>query len=431
MSETAPAAPRDEATILHVDMDAFFLSVELRERPDLEGRPAAVAAPSGRSVVLSASYAARAYGVRSAMPLAHARALCPPLVVIPPRQQLYRAVSAEVMAVLADVTPVMEQLSVDEAFLDVAGARRRLGPPEHIGHLIRERVRSALGLPCTVGGSAVKFVAKTASTAAKPDGLLIVPPERTLDFLHPLPVGRLWGVGPKAAERLARRGVATIGDLARVDPARLEASFGAAGREWASLARGIDPRPVAPRPAARSIGADHTFDVDPVDVAGVDPEVLRLCHRVAARLRAEQVTAGAVTVRLKAPDGSVRSRTARLARPTATGHDLLGPARRLVRELHAERPHPVRLVGVRAERLGDAADQPPAQEALFGGPAWGTEDEAAEAGDWAGAEAALDAVARRFPTAAVRPASLLDRREARADARRDAPRPGTGGPDRE
>uniref|UniRef100_UPI0001C39735 DNA polymerase IV n=1 Tax=Micrococcus luteus TaxID=1270 RepID=UPI0001C39735 len=353
MSETAPAAPRDEATILHVDMDAFFLSVELREQPDLEGRPAAVAAPSGRSVVLSASYAARAYGVRSAMPLAHARALCPPLVVIPPRQQLYRAVSAEVMAVLADVTPVMEQLSVDEAFLDVAGARRRLGPPEHIGHLIRERVRSALGLPCTVGGSAVKFVAKTASTAAKPDGLLIVPPQRTLDFLHPLPVGRLWGVGPKAAERLARRGVATIGDLARVDPARLEASFGAAGREWASLARGIDPRPVAPRPAARSIGADHTFDVDPVDVVGVDPEVLRLCHRVAARLRAEQVTAGAVTVRLKAPDGSVRSRTARLARPTATGHDLLGPARRLVRELHAERPHPVRLVGVRAERLGD------------------------------------------------------------------------------
>ena len=369
MSETAPAAPREEATILHVDMDAFFLSVELRERPDLEGRPAAVAAPSGRSVVLSASYAARAYGIRSAMPLAHARALCPPLVVIPPRQQLYRAVSAEVMAVFADVTPVMEQLSVDEAFLDVAGARRRLGPPEHIGHLIRERVRSALGLPCTVGGSAVKFVAKTASTAAKPDGLLIVPPERTLDFLHPLPVGRLWGVGPKAAERLARRGVATIGDLARVDPARLEASFGAAGREWASLARGIDPRPVAPRPAARSIGADHTFDVDPVDVAGVDPEVLRLCHRVAARLR--------------------------------------------------------------AERLGGEADQPPAQEALFGGPAWGTEGEASEAGDWAGAEAALDAVARRFPTAAVRPASLLDRREARADARRDAPRPGPGGPDRE
>lgn len=225
--------------------------------------------------------------------------------------------------------------------------------------------------------------------------------------------------------------MATIGDLARVDPARLEASFGAAGREWASLARGIDPRPVAPRPAARSIGADHTFDVDPVDVAGVDPEVLRLCHRVAARLRAEQVTAGAVTVRLKAPDGSVRSRTARLARPTATGHDLLGPARRLVRELHAERPHPVRLVGVRAERLGDEADQPPAQEALFGGPAWGTEDEASEEGDWAGAEAALDAVARRFPTAAVRPASLLGRREARADARRDAPWPGTGGPDRE
>lgn len=424
MSDTAAAQARPEASILHVDMDAFFLSVELRERPDLTGRPAAVAAPSGRSVVLSASYEARAYGVRSAMPLAHARALCPPLVVVPPRQDVYRSVSADVMALLGQVTPVLEQLSVDEAFLDVAGARRRLGPPARIGGLIRRRVREELGLPCTVGAAGVKFVAKMASTAAKPDGLLVVPPERTLEFLHPLPVGRLWGVGPKAAEALRRRGMATIGDLAAADPEQLERAFGAAGRSWAQLSRGIDPRPVAPRPAARSIGADHTFDVDPLDVAGVDLEVLRLCHRVAARLRAEEVAAGAVTVRLKDPDGRVRSRTARLARPTTTAHGLLGPARRLVAELHAQRPHPVRLVGVRAERLTDADEPAPEQEALFGGPGFG-DDDAAEggAGDWAGAEAAADAVARRFPTAAVRPASLLRRGADQPDAGHEAPGP--------
>ena len=420
MSDPAVPETRPEASILHVDMDAFFLSVELRERPDLAGRPAAVAAPSGRSVVLSASYEARAYGVRSAMPLAHARALCPPLVVVPPRQEVYRAVSVDVMAVLGQVTPVLEQLSVDEAFLDVAGARRRLGPPERIGHLIRRRVREELGLPCTVGAAGVKFVAKMASTAAKPEGLLVVPPQRTLEFLHPLPVGRLWGVGPKAAEGLRRRGLATIGDLAHTDPARLESAFGAAGRAWAQLSRGIDPRPVAALPAARSVGADHTFDVDPTDVADVALEVLRLCHRVAGRLRGEEVAAGAVTVRLKDPHGRVRSRTARLPRPTTTAHGLLGPARQLVGELLAERPHPVRLVGVRAERLTTADEPAPEQEALFGGPEWDDVHAAAlQQGDWAGAEAAADAVARRFPSAAVRPASLLRRDASRPDARRD------------
>ena len=214
MSETAPAAPRDEATILHVDMDAFFLSVELRERPDLEGRPAAVAAPSGRSVVLSASYAARAYGVRSAMPLAHARALCPPLVVIPPRQQLYRAVSAEVMAVLADVTPVMEQLSVDEAFLDVAGAVRLMGAPATIAQRIRDTVADEQGITCSVGVASTKFVAKLASGLAKPDGLLVIPADEVVTFVQQLPVGALWGVGDKTEEALSRLGLRTVADIA-------------------------------------------------------------------------------------------------------------------------------------------------------------------------------------------------------------------------
>ncbi|MDY6055573.1 MAG: DNA polymerase IV [Micrococcus sp.] len=401
-----------------MDMDAFFLSVELRDRPDLAGRAAVVAHPSGRSVVLSASYEARAYGVRSAMPLVQARSLCPPLEVIPPRQGLYRQVSAAVMALFATVTPVLEQLSVDEAFLDVAGARRRLGPPEEVAHLVRARVRRELGLPCTVGGACVKFVAKMASTAAKPDGLLLVPPARTLEFLHPLPVGRLWGVGPQAARRLAVRGIGTVGELAATDPARLRAWFGAPGVAWHELAWGVDPRPVAPRAAAKSLGADHTFDVDPTDRRVLAREVLRLSHHVGGRLRAEGVRAGAVTVRLKAPDGSVRSRTARLPRPTAAGQDLVGPARALMTDLLDERPHPVRLVGVRAERL-DRASAAPEQGMLFGGP-----EDTPGAGEWTRAEEAADAVARRFPGAAVRPASLLPGRPPTTPAGR----PGTGLP---
>lgn len=412
---TAPSGPpapaRPEASILHVDMDAFFLSVELRERPELVGAPAAVAAPHGRSVVLSASYAARAYGVRSAMPLAHARALCPPLVVVPPRQHLYREVSAEVMALFDRVTAVREQLSVDEAFLDVAGARRRLGPPERIGRLVRERVRAELGLPCTVGAAGVKFVAKMASTAAKPDGLLVVPPERTLEFLHPRPVGHLWGVGPQAARRLRDRGVATIGDLAAVDPERLRGWFGAAGPQWHALAWGRDDRPVAPRAEAKSIGADHTFEVDPTDPAEVDREVLRLSLHVAARLRAAGVEAHAVTVRVKDPARQVRSRTGRLPRPSAAGRVLHEHAGPLVADLLRERPHPVRLVGVRAERLAAPGEGAEAQEALFATP--GEEDAgagpAAEAG-WSRAEEAADAVARRFPGLALRPATLLEPR---------------------
>ncbi|WP_248125030.1 DNA polymerase IV [Micrococcus lacusdianchii] len=414
-ASTPPSGPSEQAraaaSILHVDMDAFFLSVELRERPELIGAPAAVAAPHGRSVVLSASYAARAYGVRSAMPLAHARALCPPLVVVPPRQQLYREVSAEVMALFDRVTAVREQLSVDEAFLDVAGARRRLGPPERIGRLVRERVRAELGLPCTVGAAGVKFVAKMASTAAKPEGLLVVPPERTLEFLHPRPVDHLWGVGPQAARRLRDRGVATIGDLAAVDPTRLRGWFGAAGEQWHALAWGRDPRPVAPRADAKTIGADHTFDVDATDPADVDREVLRLSLHVAARLRATGVEARAVTVRVKDPAQRVRSRTGRLPRPSAAGHVLHEHAGPLVAALLRERPHPVRLVGVRAERLGAPGEGGEGQEALFESPGGGQggPNPAAEVG-WSRAEEAADAVARRFPGLDLRPATLLERR---------------------
>ncbi|MDO5635590.1 MAG: DNA polymerase IV, partial [Micrococcus sp.] len=353
-----------------------------------------------RSVVLSASYEARAHGVRSAMPIAHARHLCPQLVTVAPRHHLYREVSAQVMRVLATVTPVMEPLSIDEAFLDIRGARRLLGSPEQIAVDLRRRMAEELGLPCSVGGAGVKFVAKMASTAAKPNGSLIVPPQLTLDFLHPRPVEQLWGVGPRFAAQLRQRGIDTIGDLAAQDPAWLRERFGENGARVSALARGLDERPVAPRAAAHSIGADHTFDDDPTDPRDVERRLLQLCHQVARRLRAAGVDAQTVTVRVKAPDGTVRSRGLAPVAATHTAHQLFATASSALRSLLDERPHPVRLVGVRAERLldGDRA----VQSGLF------SLDEERADNQWADAESALDAVARRFPGARVSPATLLD-----------------------
>ncbi|XNZ01343.1 DNA polymerase IV [Micrococcus luteus] len=409
MQQPAPAHAGEDATVLHVDMDAFFLSVELRERPDLRGIPAAVAGRSLRSVILSASYEARAFGVRSAMPVGQALRQCPQLRLVEPRQSVYRSVSAEVMALLDRVTPVREQLSVDEAFLDVSGSRRRLGPPARIGAAIRERVRAELGLPCSVGAAPVKFVAKMASTAAKPDGLVIVPGERLLEFLHPRPIDHLWGVGPVLAQRLRTRGVETIGEAAALPVGRLQSWFGEAGARLEDLARGIDPRPVRQEEGHRSIGADHTFDDDPTDPDRIDRDVLRLCHHVAGRLRNEGVLAGGLTVRVKSPEGQVRSRSARLPDPTDSGHDLAGPARRAVRDLLAERRHPLRLVGVRAERLRD--EHAPQQQSLFDDVAGG------RAADWGAAERAADAVRRRFPGLGPTPASLLGEADPAADGR--------------
>lgn len=409
MQQPAPAHAGEDATVLHVDMDAFFLSVELRERPDLRGIPAAVAGRSLRSVILSASYEARAFGVRSAMPVGQALRQCPQLRLVEPRQSVYRSVSAEVMALLDRVTPVREQLSVDEAFLDVSGSRRRLGPPARIGAAIRERVRAELGLPCSVGAAPVKFVAKMASTAAKPDGLVIVPGERLLEFLHPRPIDHLWGVGPVLAQRLRTRGVETIGEAAALPVGRLQSWFGEAGARLEDLARGIDPRPVRQEEGHRSIGADHTFDDDPTDPDRIDRDVLRLCHHVAGRLRNEGVLAGGLTVRVKSPEGQVRSRSARLPDPTDSGHDLAGPARRAVRDLLAERRHPLRLVGVRAERLRD--EHAPQQQSLFDDEAGG------RAPDWGAAERAADAVRRRFPGLGPTPASLLGEADPAADGR--------------
>ena len=338
--------------VLHVDMDAFFAEAELLDRPELRGRPLVVGGER-RSVVLSATYEARALGVRAAMPMAQARALCPGAVVVPPRHDRYRALSAEVMAVLAGVTPVLEQVSVDEAFLDVSGARRRLGPPALIAGELRTRIRSAVGLPASVGIASTKLVAKLASAQAKPDGVLLVPREATVPFLHSLPVGALWGVGEVTGERLRGRGVRTVEELARLPVASLERMLGrAAGRRLHDLAWGRDPRPVEPTRVERSVGAERTFDQDVGDRAVLEAVLLEQSDRVATRMRRTGVRARTVALRLRRADFSTLTRSVTLSEPTDTARDVYAAAQRLLSGVEVP-PGGYRLVGLRAEGLVD------------------------------------------------------------------------------
>lgn len=397
----ASSDPSWDAVILHVDMDAFFLSVELLEHPELVGVPALVAGRGGRSVVLSASYEARRSGVRSAMPLAQALALCPGVAVVEPRHEGYTAASRAVMEVLGSFTPVLEQLSIDEAFLDVSGARRRLGPPARIGALIRERVRERTGLPCTVGAATTKSVAKIASTRAKPDGLCVVPGAQTRAFLDPLPVSALWGVGPVLERRLVEAGLETVGDIAAQSTQRMRRWLGVNGPALVELAQGIDPRPVVPEREAKSLGVERTFDVDVTDRDELHRILIALSHECAFRLRRSEVRAGAVSVKLKAPDLSVRNRTRSLQEPVDSAGPLAAVAEELLAELLAARRHPVRLLGIRAERLAGAGD------AVQGQLLWG--DESASV-DWSEADRVADDIRRKFPTAALRPATIVDGR---------------------
>ncbi|GAA4764705.1 DNA polymerase IV [Citricoccus nitrophenolicus] len=389
-----------DAVVLHVDMDAFFLAVELLDQPHLAGRPALVAHRGGRSVVLSASYEARDFGIRSAMPLAHAMALCPGAAVIEPRHDRYIEVSREFMGILGGFTPVLEQLSIDEAFLDVSGARRRLGAPARIGAMIRAQVRERTGLSCTVGAAATKSVAKIASTRAKPDGLAVVPSGSTREYLDPLPVGALWGVGPVLRQRLIAAGLATVGDLAAQAPQRMERWLGTQGPALVRLAQGIDPRPVTPEHDTKSVGVERTFEQDVRDPAELHRHLVGLSHEGAIRLRRGGFRAGAISVKVKAPDLSVRTRTVTLARPTDSAGPIAEAAEGLLRTLLEAHRVPVRLLGIRAERLSGAGES--VQESLL----W--EDERPPA-DWSQADRVADDIRRRFPQAGLRPATLLDR----------------------
>ncbi|MFG1890731.1 DNA polymerase IV [Micromonospora sp. NPDC049051] len=394
--------------ILHVDMDAFFASVEVRRRPELRGRPVVVGGVGPRGVVSSASYEARRYGVRSAMPTARARALCPHAVYLPPDFTQYSAASAAVMQIFRDVTPLVEPLSLDEAFLDVAGARRLFGPPAAIARRIRERVADEQGLTCSVGVAPSKFVAKLGSTRAKPDGLLVVPAARVLDFLHPLPVSALWGVGERSTETLRRLGLATIGDLAEAPIGMLRKALGeASAAHLHELAWGRDPRRVSPEHAEKSIGAEVTFDVDVSDPLEIRRALLALAEKVGVRLRRAGQVGRTVSLKVRLADFRTVSRSRTAGVPTDVAREIFDTVWALYTAL--DPGEPVRLVGVRVEGLATARETP--RQLTLGAPERG----------WREAEAAADAAAARFGRSVIGPASLLAAREDRRNE--NPPRP--------
>ena len=402
--QTSAAGVDDSsATILHVDMDAFFASVELLERPELRGRPVIVAHDSARSVVTAATYEARKFGVNSAMPLALAKRRCPQAVILEPHFERYRHFSSIVMGICDDLTPVVERLGIDEAFLDVAGARAVIGSPVVVATLLRERVRAETGLVCSVGAASTKFVAKLASGRSKPDGLLVIPAEGTVDFLHPLPISNLWGVGGKTEESLARLGLRTIGDLAHAPVASLVRAIGPAGaQKLHDLSWGRDPRVVETRSVEKSVGHEMTFETDVTNPDTIRRELLRLSTMVAVRLRRAQLTGRTIVLKLRFGDFSTITRSRTLAEPTDLGRRIYEEVLE-VYEAAGKQHEGIRLVGVRVEQLSEDG----AQASLW------DDDE-----DWREAESVMDAVTARFGKNLISPASLVgNRRAAETEAR--------------
>ncbi|MBI1349746.1 MAG: DNA polymerase IV [Actinomycetales bacterium] len=383
-------------TILHVDMDAFYASVSLRTRPDLHGKPVIIGGGGNRGVVLSATYEARALGVHSAMPMGRARRLAPQAVVLPPDHRIYSEVSRNVMALFASITPLVEPLSLDEAFLDVAGALRRLGRPTAIAELIRARVQDEQQITCSVGVAGTKFVAKLASTRAKPDGLLVVPVDRVIDFLHPLPVGSLWGVGERTEEQLTRLGLRTVGDIANTPVDTLTRALGqAAGSHLHDLAWGRDPRSVTPHEPDKSVGNETTFEHDVDDPAVIHARLLALADQVAGRLRAAGYVGRTIGLKVRFADFSTITRSRTLTAPTDVGKEIYDTVRSLYDGLGLQRVR-IRLVGVRVEGLMAGDDAP--RQLLLGESDTGRRE----------AEVAVDALRARFGSHAVRPARLVD-----------------------
>jgi DNA polymerase-4 len=382
--------------ILHIDMDAFYASVEIRDRPEIARQPVVVGHTGGRGVVLSANYLARGFGVRSAMPVSRAERLCPRAVFVAPRHALYGAVSREVMAIFRSVTPEVEPLSLDEAFLDISGAVRRLGRPAAIGGLIRRQVHDELGITCSVGIASTKFVAKLASVHCKPDGMLVIPADGVLKFLHPLPVSALWGVGARTAKVLARLGLRTVGDLANAPVSTLERELGpATAAHLSALAWGRDERKVVTGAHDKSIGAEETFGTDIGDPELIRRELLRLAGRTARGLRSSGYVARTISVKLRRADFSTITRSRTLAEPTDVAQKIYATACELYAASGLADGVLLRLVGVRASGLSPASSA-------------GTQLALGERADaWRQAETAMDRITRRFGSGALRPGSLV------------------------
>ncbi|HUO46836.1 MAG TPA: DNA polymerase IV [Acidimicrobiia bacterium] len=341
--------------ILHVDMDAFFVEVERLRDPDLRNKPVVVGGGGNRGVVASASYEARHFGIRSAMPMARARHACPQLIVVPTDHGEYGRMSELVFTILRDFTPLVEGLSLDEAFLDVSGLRRFFSHPREIGAEIRRRLRMDLGLPASVGIAATKFVAKLASAGAKPDGLCHVPKDQALNFLHSLSVRSLWGVGEATHALLEGLGVETVGDLADIDLRTLSTRLGpSVSQHLAALARGEDSRPVVPDLAAKSISISETYEFDLTTTQAIDTEMLRHCDRLASRMRRSAVAGRTVSIRVRYSDFKTITRSLTLEYPTDNTYQLRKACQALATRVDWSRP--VRLLGVEVSQLVNVSE---------------------------------------------------------------------------
>jgi DNA polymerase-4 len=379
--------------ILHADMDAFYAAVEQMDNPALRGKPLLIGSRSGRGVVLTASYEARPYKVGSAMPMAQALRRCPDAVVVPPRFERYSKLSERIMEVFSNYSPDVEPLSLDEAFINMSGAEHLFGQPADMAAKLKTDVFEATGgLRVSVGVSHIKYVAKVASDLSKPDGLLVVEPDQAVSWLAPLPVSRLWGAGPKTQARLEAAGYFSIGDIGRADPERLAREFGSMGPHFHALANARDPRSVARRRQASSIGSDRTLHHDIHSRADIESHLKRSAERVASRLRNKGLLAGGVRVKLKTSDFKLLSRQCTLAAPTDVAATLFAAGAGLLGRF--DHPGPFRLVGLAAHTLqrADAAAQL----------------ELLENHDRRALESALDAVAEKFPNSALRRARDVD-----------------------
>jgi DNA polymerase-4 len=383
-------------TILHVDLDAFYASVEVRDNPALAGKPVLVGGTGPRGVVAAASYEARRFGVHSAMPMGQARRLCPQAIVLPPRFDVYAEKSRAVHEIFAAFTPLIEPIALDEAFLDVSGALRLLGTGAEIGAAIRARVQAETGLTASVGVAPNKLLAKLASDDAKPDGMLVVQPGGELAFLHPHPVGRLWGVGPATLARLERFGIETIGDLAALPEASLVDALGRAhGHQLHELACGRDDRPVEPDRETKSIGQEETFPRDVADKEALGRDVRRMAERVGARLREGGLAGRTVTLKVRFPDFRTITRSATLAEPFAVSAEIARLALALLDKV--DTTGGVRLIGVSMSNLTAGAAQ---QASLFG------EETAPELAT--PIQSVVDAVRARFGSDALGPAASVE-----------------------
>lgn len=382
-----------EPTILHVDMDAFFASVTERDHPELKGKAVVIGA-GVRGVVTSANYEARKFGIKAAMPVGKAQRLAPHAIFIPPDHKRYSEVSENIMGIFHSFTPFVEPISLDEAFLDVTKARRLLGDGREIATAIRAKVEEQEGITCSVGIASSKFIAKLASQRCKPNGMLEIPTDRVLTFLHPLPVSALWGVGPKTNEALERLGLHTVGDIAQTPPQTLIRALGqAAGESLYELAWGRDDRDVIPEEPDKSISAAETFDRDIDDPEIIAKEILRMCERASSRMRERSLFAKTITLKIRFADFTTINRSKTLPLPIDTTHEIYEVAKGLYENLSLERAR-IRLVGVSLDNLHTDTHE----QLILG----------QRQSSWRELQEGIDAAKARFGRDSVRPGRLIE-----------------------